>query len=102
MHEVYDAAGRLVAVWRPKVTNDTTGSTKGRAKFAYAYDANGNRLSQTDPLGRASEKGRQKRGRECSVRTLLRHSYRAMLCVRTLSIISRSRRWGVDARNALP
>ncbi len=51
-HEVYDAAGRLVAAWRPEVTDASTGSQLGRAKFQYVYDAAGNRLSQKDPQNR--------------------------------------------------
>ncbi len=68
-HEVYDASGRLVSVWRPTLTDASTGSTLGTPQHQYAYDAVGNVTSQTDPMGRSTVFATDTRGRSAG-RTL--------------------------------
>ncbi|MGD9723617.1 MAG: putative Ig domain-containing protein [Pirellulales bacterium] len=45
----YDDLGRLTEVWLPSITDGSTGSTTGQAKYKYLYDKYGNQVAITDP-----------------------------------------------------
>jgi len=54
-HYLYDKNGRLTDVWLPAVADALNGGAMTRPHWQYAYDINGNQISQTDPKGNTTK-----------------------------------------------